>query len=101
MAVFSAIFVTFAVILIVAFSPALLGDWISGAPPIVLMATPWVAIALGLLSGWQTVRQAKQKALRKALALAEKEAAKPQCPGCGERLDAGTKKCPVCGKVLA
>ena len=70
LAVISGLFVTFGVIIVAAFSPMFLGDWTQTAPPLVVAAIPFSAVALGILSAWQSIRQAKRKALAKAKKLA-------------------------------
>jgi hypothetical protein len=62
MAVISGLFVAFGVMFFVAFSHLFVGDLISSAPRPVLMAIPFLAIGLGLLTAWQTIRQARRKA---------------------------------------
>ncbi|MDZ4686494.1 MAG: hypothetical protein SH850_15605 [Planctomycetaceae bacterium] len=98
MAVVSCAFVTFGVMLVFAFSGALFGKWLQRVPLWVFAVVPFIAILLGLISGWQTIRQAYRKELRKAEAA---EAARPTCLGCGERLEVGMKTCPVCGSLIA
>lgn len=68
MAVISGLFVTFGVILVAGFSPVLLGDLIKSVPRPVFLAVPVLAIGLGILSAWQSVRQARRKALEKSKA---------------------------------
>ena len=63
LAVISGMFVAFGVMFLAAFSHLLVGDLLSSAPKPVLMAIPYIAIVLGILTAWQTVRQAKRKAL--------------------------------------
>jgi hypothetical protein len=65
LAVISGLFVTLGVMIVVAFSHLLLGDWASTAPRPVLVVIPFGAIGLGVLSAWQSLRQAKQKAIAK------------------------------------
>jgi len=98
MAVISCAFVTCGVMLVVAFSGALFGNRLLRVPLWVFAVAPFIALLLGLLSGWQTLRQAYRKELRKAEAA---DAARQTCPGCGERLEARTKACPVCGHAIA
>jgi len=100
MAVLSAIFVTFGVMLVFAFSGALFGNWFRFVPVWALTGVPILALLLGFLSGWQTIRQAHQKAVKKAEAAYVFEAAKPVCVDCGERLEIGTPRCPVCGRAV-
>jgi hypothetical protein len=64
MAVISGVFVTFGVMFLAAFSHLFVGDMLSTAPKPVLMAIPYIAIGLGILTVWQTIRQAKRKALQ-------------------------------------
>jgi hypothetical protein len=63
MAVISGVFVTFGVMIISAFSHLFVGDLIRTAPKPVIMSIPFVAIGLGFLSGWQSIRHAKRKAM--------------------------------------
>jgi hypothetical protein len=63
MAVISGAFVTFGVIFLAAFSHLFVGDLLSTAPKPVLMAIPFVAIGLGILTAWQTIIQARRKAI--------------------------------------
>ena len=100
MAVISAVFVTFGVMMVFAFSGALFGNWFRLVPAWTLIGVPFVALLLGSLSGYQTVRQAYRKALKKAEEAAVVEAAKPVCVDCGERLEIGTPRCPVCGRAV-
>jgi hypothetical protein len=97
MAVISAVFVTFGVMLVFAFSGALFGNWFRLVPAWTLIGVPFLALFLGVLSGYQTVRQAYRKALKKA---EETEAVKPVCADCGERLEIGVQRCPVCGRTV-
>ena len=62
MALISCGFVTFGVMIFVAFSHLFFGEWASSAPRPVLAAIPVGAIGLGILSAWQSLRQAKRKA---------------------------------------
>jgi hypothetical protein len=63
MAVISGAFVTFGVVMVAAFSHLFVGDLLKTAPRPVIMSIPYIAIGLGLLSGWQSIRQAKRKAM--------------------------------------
>ncbi len=63
MALISGVFVTFGVMICVAFSHLFFGEWVPSAPRPVLAAIPVVAIGLGIMSAWQSVRQAKRKAI--------------------------------------
>ena len=61
MALISAAFVTFGVILVVGFSHLFVGDWVESAPVWVSYCISLVAIGLGLLSGWQSLQKSKKK----------------------------------------
>ncbi len=65
MALISAVFVTFGVILIVAFSHLFVGDWVESAPAWVTNCITAGALGLGLLSGWQSLRKAKKRVAAK------------------------------------
>ncbi len=62
LAVISGLFVTFGSMLVAAFSPMFLGNWTAHAPRPFLALIPVAAVGLGLLSAWQSIRQAKRKA---------------------------------------
>jgi hypothetical protein len=71
-------------------------------PDIFKVLLPWMfltlSIGLGCLSAWQTIVQARRRALKKALATVKRT--KP-CTGCGELVDVETQTCPMCGRNLA
>ncbi|WP_435007750.1 hypothetical protein P12x_005015 [Tundrisphaera lichenicola] len=69
LAVISGVFVTVGSMIAVAFSHLFFGDWITRAPRIAVLAIPYLAIGLGILSAWQSLRQAKRKAVAKAKTL--------------------------------
>ena len=65
MAIVSGVFVTFGVMIFVAFSHLFFGEWVPSAPRPVRAAIPIVAIGLGILSAWRAVVSAKRNALEK------------------------------------
>jgi hypothetical protein len=66
LALISGLFVTFGVMLVVAFSSVLVGDWASSLPRPMLAMIPVGAIGLGFLSAWQSLRQARRKVEKKS-----------------------------------
>jgi hypothetical protein len=65
LAVISGLFVTFGTMIFVAFSHIFFGDWAAKAPRPLIVAIPFGALGLGILSGWQSLRQAKKKVMEK------------------------------------
>ncbi len=81
LAVISGLFVTFGILVFVAFSHLFIGHWIISAPLPVRWAIPPVAIGLGVVSAWQSLLRAKRKAnekLEKQLAKERAETSSPQ-----------------------
>lgn len=94
-AVVSAVFVTFGSFIAIVFSSVIVGEWIPSLPTLVQFAIPFFAMALGLLSGWQSLRQAKRKAIKKHAA--EFGDLEVVCQGCGEAVLPDADACPMCG----
>lgn len=63
MALISAVFVIVGLTILVAFSGLFIGDAFTNAPLWVQRAVLYGIYGLGLLSAWQTLRQAKRKAI--------------------------------------
>jgi len=63
MAVISCVFVSSGLILVVGVGLSMQGSWLNTAPPGTGLVINIIAVALGVLSGWQTLRQARTKAL--------------------------------------
>lgn len=101
MAFFSFLFVAIGSFFAISVLPAVtqkLGFGVSSVVHGLFIASPIVALSLGLLSGYQSFRLAKTKEINKrSKIIAER---KFVCPSCGDANDGKAKFCPMCGHEL-
>lgn len=98
MAVLSALFVFLGATFASGLGTLLLRDRLDWSPRTLIIAAPLVLISsilLASLSAWETIQQARKKALQSLL---EGELPK-MCNGCGEHYAALATHCPVCGRT--
>ncbi len=99
LAFISAVFVFFGGLFALGLGTAMLLDALDLPMWTSLIAAPFVwltPVVLALLSGWQTLQQARKKELSKLSKMPART-----CPGCGEAFSATEPCCPVCGRKTA
>ncbi len=101
MAIFSFLFVAIGAYFAIPFLPIVtlkLGLGVPAGLRWLYIANPIVSLGLGLLSGYQSFRQAKIKEINKRSKIIAEM--KFVCPSCGDANDGQAKFCPMCGQEL-